>query len=138
MLSSRLDRFRLPPHRSGPAGIALYSTMCRERLDQFCDRHDLVLRAALLVVPALIYGAYIAWAADRFDFICGSLCIHHGLHAIDARPARQLHPTHWLIYAQAARSATISHLRPASRSGWCTSLSYLYSSGGNFEGSTDL
>jgi hypothetical protein len=46
--------------------------MCRDRLDQFCDRHDLVLRAVLLIVPAVIYGAYIAWAADRFDFICGS------------------------------------------------------------------
>ena len=46
--------------------------MCRDRLDQFCDRHDLALRAALLIVPAVIYASYIAWAADRFDFICGS------------------------------------------------------------------
>ena len=46
--------------------------MCRDRLDQFCDRHDLVIRAALLIVPAVIYASYIAWAADRFDFICGS------------------------------------------------------------------
>ena len=46
--------------------------MCRERLDQFCDKHDLVLRAVLLIIPAVVYGAYIAWAADRFDFICGS------------------------------------------------------------------
>ena len=72
VLCSHLDWFRLPPHRSGPAGIASYSTMCRERLDQFCDRHDLALRAALLIVPAVIYASYIAWAADRFDFICGS------------------------------------------------------------------
>ena len=48
------------------------STMCRDRLDRVCDKHDLVLRAALLIIPAVIYGAYIAWAADRFDFICGS------------------------------------------------------------------
>ena len=42
--------------------------MCRDRLDQFCDRHDVALRAALLIIPAVVYGAYIAWAADRFDF----------------------------------------------------------------------
>ena len=46
--------------------------MCRDRLDQFCDKHDLVLRAALLIIPAVLYAAYLAWAADRFDFICGS------------------------------------------------------------------
>ena len=46
--------------------------MCRDRLDQFCDRHDVALRAALLIVPVIIYASYIAWAADRFDFICGS------------------------------------------------------------------
>ena len=46
--------------------------MCRDRLDQFCDRHDVALRAALLIIPAVVYASYIAWAADRFDFICGS------------------------------------------------------------------
>ena len=58
VLCSRLDRFRLPPHRSGPAGIALYSTMCRERLDQFCRMSSLgCTEQAACVFGATYFGS---------------------------------------------------------------------------------
>ena len=46
--------------------------MCQQRFDWFCDKHDAAICAMLLIVPALIYGSYVAFAAFRFDFICGS------------------------------------------------------------------